>query len=141
MQKMKLYPKGFIFSDESLPKLPNYYKLETFLDTYNYWYDEDMCATTFEHKESFIIIHGEYVHIGIDNQFTEKGLLKHLLMSFHQDYDNFLDIMDYIAGRYAIIIGDRNNVFVYPDASNTRTIYYSTKHQSIASHVYLLKDQ
>lgn len=55
MRKMKLYPKGFIFSDESLPKVPNYYKVETFLDTYNYWFDEDVEPKFYEKKRNSLL--------------------------------------------------------------------------------------
>lgn len=52
-----------------------------------------------------------------------------------------MDVLDFIGGRYVIIIGNKDNVYVYPDAANTRTLYFSKSHNSIASHVYLLKNQ
>lgn len=141
MEKMKLYPKGFIFSEEDISRVPKQYQKLIIQDTYKYWFDEDETPHTYEKNDTFIIIHGEYVHIGLDNQYTEEGLLRYLLDYFISDYDEYLDILDHIAGRYVIIIGNKEEVYVYPDAANTRTLYFSTKHNSIASHVYLLKDQ
>src|SRR5699024_9802757 len=64
-----------------------------------------------------------------------------LLRNYNSNYTNFLNALDYIAGRYIIIIGNKENVDIYPDATITRTTYYSTEHNVIASHAALINDQ
>lgn len=139
--KNKLYPRGFIFSDEKMERLPNFYKQVKILDKYYYSYDQDVNYNVLTYNNDFIIIHGIYVHVAHDFQYTSEGLLKYLLESFKRDYDKFLETLDFIAGRYSIIIGDQTNVYVYPDAAHTRTTYFSTNRDVISSHVYLIRDQ
>ena len=138
---VRLYPRGFAFSDKSLEKIPDSYKQEQILNKYYYAYDTNMEINFIEKDNKFIIIHGEFLHIGIDFQFTQKGLLTNLLEYYFNDYNKFLDILDYISGRFVIIIGDNEDVCIFPDASNTRTTYFSLEIHTIASHVYLIQDQ
>lgn len=138
---VRLYPRGFAFSDEPIPRLPVDYEQKIVNNKYRYAYDKNIEINYFEDNERFIIIHGEYLHIGIDFQFTQKGLLKNLLNFYYNNYENFLETLDYISGRYVIIIGDTQDIMVFPDASNTRTTYFSLDKNIISSHVYLIQDQ
>src|SRR5699024_5025927 len=137
----KYYPRGFLFSDETLNMIPEYYKLKVILNKYYYYYDEDQQCDMLEIDNKFIVIHGEYLHIGTDNQFTRDELKRELLQCFFNDYNQYLETLDFIAGRYVIIIGDIDNINIYPDASNTRSTYYTTSQNVISSHVYLINDQ
>ena len=138
---VKLYPFGYTFSDKSLSHLPTHYEQIQINGKYYYSYDKDFKGFIKTEDEKFVLIHGEFVHVGIDNQYTESGLARHLLNSYYKDYDEFLDTLDFIAGRYVIIIGNKEEVELYPDATNSRTSYYSSQENIIASHVFLIRDQ
>lgn len=139
--QVSLYPRGFIFSDEAPAKLLNTYEQINIIDKFYYSYDINLESNVLVKDDKFIIIHGEYLHVGIDYQFTQSGLLNNLLDFYFNDYKLFLDVLDYISGRYVIIIGDHQEVMVFPDASNTRTTYFSLDKNLISSHVYLIQDQ
>lgn len=140
-KEVRLYPRGFIFSDEELGKLPSSYEQKKIINKYYYAFDKSLDYNLIEKDEKFIIIHGEYLHIGIDFQFTQEGLLNRLYEYYFNNYEKFLSTLDYIAGRFVIIIGDTQNVYVNPDASNTRTTYFSLEKNILSSHVYLIQDQ
>lgn len=137
----KLYPYGYIFSDEKNKKIPEYYNEVKVLDKYYYSFDESLLPNILESEDYFIIVHGDFVHVGIDYQYTSQGLLRNLLTNYINERDKFLDELDFIAGRYVIIIGNKEEVSIYPDAANTRTNYFSLEKNIIASHVYLINDQ
>src|SRR5699024_1371338 len=136
-----LYPRCFTFSTKQLGKLPENYKKINIIEKYFYAFDDNLEGNTLIEDNKFIIIHGEFLHIGIDYQFTQPGLLKNLLDFYFNDYEKFLETLDYISGRYVIIIGNRQDVMIFPDASNTRTTYFSLDENIISSHVYLIQDQ
>lgn len=138
---VRLYPRGFTFSTKQLGKLPENYKKINIIEKYFYAFDDNLEENTLIDDNKFIIIHGEFLHIGIDYQFTQPGLLKNLLDFYFNDYEKFLETLDYISGRYVIIIGNREDVMIFPDASNTRTTYFSLDENIISSHVYLIQDQ
>src|SRR5699024_9118730 len=94
----------------------------------------------FKKDDKFILIHGHFAHVGIKKQFSEKELLHYLLDNYESDYPEFLDTLDYIGGRFIIIIGNTDEVFIFPDATAARTAYYTLDKNIIASHLCMITD-
>jgi len=88
----------------------------------------------------FIIIHGLTIHVGLEKSFNDEELPTYLLEQFYSDNDEFLNTLDFIGGRFAIIIGDESNISVFHDATAARSIYYSEKYPIVSSHAHLIKD-
>lgn len=137
----RLYPFGYVFSDEKNINLPEHFDELKICEKYYYAFDSMSSKNILERNNNFLIIHGEFVHIGIDNQYTEQGLMERLFATYFSDYSSFLNLLDFISGRYVIIIGNLNEVKIFPDASNSRSNYYTTDKNSVASHVFLLSSQ
>jgi len=135
------YPFGYLFSDKKINNKPEHYNERIINEKYYYIYDNKTNPSVLTENDKFIIIHGEFLHIGIDYQLTNEGLVKRLFESYFIDYEKFLNLLDFIAGRYVIIIGNKDQVKVYPDASNTRSNYYSLKKNILSSHVFLINEQ
>lgn len=134
----RLYPFGYIFSDEKNENIPENFTELKVCDKYYYAFDDKLKENFIEKDGKFLIIHGEFIHIGIDNQYTNQGLTERLFSAYFFDHNVFLELLDFIAGRFVIIIGDLNDVKIYPDASNSRSNYYSITKNAVASHVSLL---
>lgn len=141
MENSNLYPRGFIFSDEKLENIPETYIQQTITNKYFFAYDNRMNSNIRIEGDKFLIIHGEFVHVGENFKFTHKGVMEYLFKNYFENHALFLDVLDFLAGRYVIIIGDKDGVYVYPDASNTRTTYFSVERNILSSHVYLIQDQ
>lgn len=135
------YPFGYLFSDQKINVKPDYYNEEVIIEKFHYIYSGRINPYILDDGNNFIIIHGEFLHIGIDYQLTNEGLVNRLFKSYFDDYPAFLNLLDFIAGRYVIIIGNKDKVRAYPDASNTRSNYYSLKQNIISSHVFLINAQ
>lgn len=137
---MKLYPLGYVFSDQELENIPGHYDKKIIQNRYFYYYDVDINPNIYMNEDAFILIHGEFVHVGIEEEMNKNELLEGLLDYYQNNYNKFLDTLDYIGGRFVIFIGDNENVEFYPDAANTRTTYYTTEHNIFSSHVALIRD-
>lgn len=140
LRENKLYPSGFIFTEESISKLPQYYKHISILDKYKFYYDSSMNPILYHYDNKFIIIYGHFVHAGFEKAIDDKELPKILLKTYSDDYDEFLSIIDFIGGRFVIIIGNENSTEVFQDATGARSTYYMMNKDVIASHIYLISD-
>lgn len=138
----KLYPFGFLFIKDEINelKVPEYYICQNINDKYYFYYDKANDHHFYELDDKFVIINGHYKHIGIEKTFENDELAKILLTNYYDNKESFLDILDFLAGRFVIIVGDTKDVEVYHDASGTRSVYYLKDKDAVSSHLYLLKD-
>lgn len=136
-----LYPYGFVFTDKQYKNIPKYYKRRNILDNYIYFYDERTPSIVYESNDVFVVIHGNFKHVGIHESMSADDLAKSLCDSYKKNYNHFLDTLDFIGGRFAIIIGDGDEIEIFNDATAMRSVYYTTDHQNfVASHFNLVKD-
>lgn len=140
MKEIQLYPYGYIFSDEFIENVPKRYSFKEILGKYKYHYDPIYGANVLEKGDSFIIIHGHFVGISDVGIIEQKELINILLNEFNDNYYKFLNSIDYIGGRYVIIIGSKENVYIYSDATNSRSTYYTNDRLVISSHSKLIQD-
>lgn len=137
---VRVYPYGFLFTEEQTENLPAYYNNKNILDKYFYYYDNQLKEFIVEKNGRFLIIHGEFIHIGINNMFSKTKLLNELFVLYEENYDAFLDTLDFISGRFVIIVGNCEKVEVYPDATNSRSAFFLENKHTIASHAHILND-
>lgn len=140
LSKNLQYPYGFIFSDQSISNYPEYYKQLTLLDKYFYYYDDRETPQIKTTESTFIIIHGNFIHIGSETNLSNIELADYLLTQFSSNYEEFLNTLDFVGGRYAIMIGNNEKVEIFNDASAMRSVFYALDHNIATSHYYLMKE-
>lgn len=138
--KLKLYPFGYVFSEGKLDTQPPSYVEEKIDSTYYYYFDEGTQHSISKNKDSFLIIHGDFVHIGIYNDIPQEDLTDTLLNLYINDYEEFLNTLDFIAGRFTIIVKRSTDIHIYPDATNGRSNYYTKDRVLASSHTKLIAD-
>lgn len=136
-QEIDHYPFGYVFSDFQIENLPKNYLHKKIINKFNYYYESNSNHESYQHDDTFIIIHGHFVYL--DDNF-QKNLLSNLLYNYITNYSHFLDMLDLLAGRYVILIHDGNDTMIFPDATASRTTYYSINFNIASSHVHLLND-
>lgn len=138
--KIRAYPNGFLFNIETvdLNNLPHYNYLN--VCGYNYYFDNDSTKQILEKDNHFIIIHGLYMHLDLEQGDISDSSAYMLLNLYMNDYEEFLNELDYTAGRHCIIIGNKDDVKIYPDATASRSVYYSVDFKAAASHTRLLNE-
>jgi len=67
-------------------------------------------------------------------------LCNFLLNLYIKNYNQFLEELDFIGGRYVVIVGNKNKLEIFPDATAARSSYYSEKETLVSSHVELIND-
>lgn len=137
---LRQYPYGFIFSELEFDDLPDSYKSVRVLNKFHYYYDT--YKNLYESDDNFIIIHGHFKFVGKNNdeEIGNHELPRILLNNYINDKINFLELLDFIGGRYVIIIGNSEHVEAYPDACMCRSIYYTVDRNILASHVEMITD-
>ncbi|TVT28884.1 hypothetical protein FO441_00975 [Salinicoccus cyprini] len=54
--------------------------------------------------------------------------------------NDWYDYMNYLNGRYIIIIFTSNELLIYPDATSMKPIFYNKTHKIVSSHEYIIKE-
>ena len=148
MEQFRLYPRGFVITRETIDSslLPETYKHVNILGDVDYYFDGDAPAMPApdiaidNERNAFLIVHGNCVHVRADTGEAKPPSAEHLLNLHRRNESSFLDTLDFLGGRFAIIAGDSRGVRIYQDAVGMRSVYYSTTHKIASSHLYLLND-
>ncbi|EKU47785.1 hypothetical protein [Staphylococcus massiliensis] len=140
---LRLYPNGFLLlkDNQDLKSIPDTFKRLDLLNDYYFYFEGKGRVQYLVSETRFIIISGHHSYVGQNEINDTSELLNKLLDAFYVEHDTFLNMIDFLGGRYAIIIGDNEEVYVYQDASGVRTVYFTEEHDAIASHLHLLVDQ
>ncbi|CAD2078901.1 hypothetical protein [Jeotgalicoccus meleagridis] len=136
----KLYPGGFILCEEQLSEIPSSYKKIKIANKYNYYFEETVEKSILTKNNTTMIIHGHSVYIDYDEIIEGKSLINKLLEEYNNNYSDFLKTLDFIAGRYVVMIISDSKFEVYQDAVGARSVYYMLDRDVISSHIHLIFD-
>lgn len=135
----KLYPLGFILTDKVIKNIPKYYNAEKVREYY-YYYDKNMPFKKYSNENFEIIIHGHFVYTDFESELVNKEVLPKLLNEFRTNYDLFLNSLDFLAGRYVVMIISDQIFEVFQDAVGARSVYYMLNENVLSSHLHLIED-
>lgn len=138
MSESNVYPYGFIIAAREMENLPATYRSANILDRYYFYYDKNMSFNHYNESDHFLLIHGHYTYVNPHEKIENSLIAKKLLKNYVNDYEKFLDLLEYLAGRYVVIVGDFENTYFYQDAVGSRSVYYSLTEAIAASHVNLI---
>lgn len=140
--KSRVFPNGFIFTDKDAYKLdlPDYYETELIINDFTYSYDKHSNKKILIKQDRFIIIHGLFTHIDLKKGNITNESPELLLNLYFEDKEKFLDSLNFLGGRFVIIVGDAKDFEIYPDASAMRTVFYHKDINIICSHIKMLEE-
>src|SRR5699024_11165918 len=81
----------------------------------------------------------KHIHTNTSTHLSATKI-KMTLFLYVSNKETFLDTLDFIGGRYVVIVGTENNAEIYTDATAMRSVYYANDYDLVASHFNLLKD-
>src|SRR5699024_861497 len=108
--------------------------LKCTIGEYDLHYSNDMDITVFEENNTQLAALGYMLDIR-NGDLTDKEILKSLSVS-----DDIERELDYINGRYVLIVNNEDSVTVYTDASALLPINYAENQKVIASHDILIEE-
>lgn len=101
---------------------------------YNLHYSNDMDVTVYEENNSQLIALGYMLDIR-DGDLTDIEILRNLSVSNNIDRE-----LDYINGRYVLVVNKEGKAEVYTDASALLPVNYAEKQRVISSHDILIEE-
>ena len=102
------------------------------IDSYKLVYDEHVYVEQYAEEESSITLVGYCFDIR-DGVKNEKDILKSLLQA-----ENIAEELEYLNGRYFIIINNDSKLMLYSDASQLQPLVYHEESKTLASHDHML---
>lgn len=101
---------------------------------YNLYYSNDMDITTLEKEDSQLIALGYLLDIR-NGDLTDEEILNNLSVSSDIDRE-----LDYINGRYVLIVNKNDKLAMHTDASALLPINYAANQKVISSHDILIEE-
>lgn len=117
------------------------YKFDTLLSDFNQIkIGEFYISSSYDVEiKSYFLLNCQVVLIGYifdirNGDLGEETILKNILES-----DNRYEELEFLNGRYNILIHDSNSTFVYSDASQLKPLFYNSQSELLSSHDELIK--
>lgn len=142
-----LYPRGFIAHHQSLETSgwegpPERFEHLSFGDFF-IWFDSERAPAMARSKGASVLVVGTAALVppGADQPEATADLqvvAEALHTALAKSQAHFLDALDYLGGRFAIIVEVGGLYRVFHDAHGTRTIYYFVDRPAFSSHAHLL---
>lgn len=141
------YPRGLLAYEKSeeAPQWdgpPAHFRNVNFFDL-SVWFDEERVPAVAGSDECSVLIYGMAAYVppaGTEVEATAdlQSIAGILQSALAEGQEGFLDSLDYLGGRYMIIVQAGGLYRVFNDAHGTRTVYYDVARQAFSSHVHLL---
>lgn len=132
------YVGGFLLSEDDLGEIGKFTKQE--LPNGLYWWSDNIVAEELVEglDQSFLLIRG---HWALTSPGCEDGpAARCLLESAQSSMDEFHEQLEYLSGRYVIILHLAGHTYVYNDTLGARTVFYCEKDRLVASHLHLIEE-
>ncbi|MGV0379123.1 hypothetical protein [Corynebacterium lehmanniae] len=137
-RRLKPFVGGFVLSEGDLGEVANFRKQK--LPNGLNWWSDDAVSEEFVQgdSENFLLIRG---HWSLTSPKGEgKDTASYLLARAQDDLDKFHEELEYLSGRYVILVGLSGKTYLYNDTLGARTVYYSVENRIVASHLRILQD-
>lgn len=131
-----LYKRGFVLADRPVNSPHTHWPVRQ-LPGYWLCYDPLNSLTVVEHEDRWCALLGMVIDV-FDPELTPQQIVSNLVKHACSSYTAFLDYLDYLNGRFILILGDRIEARLYQDACGMRSVFYSTEHCLVSSHLDLL---
>lgn len=127
--------KAFLIED-NIEEIDGFYKILT-TEQANVFISKDYEYYKLEMNNKTAILMG-YCYDIRDADISNEKVLEELLKL--EDKDSWYKFMDYLNGRFVIILSVKEKLYVHSDATNMKPIFYNEKHKIVASHEYIIKE-
>ena len=132
------YVGGFLMSENDLGTIGKFTKQE--LPNGLYWWSDNIVAEELVEglDRSFLLIRG---HWALTSPGCEdRPAARCLLEAAQSSMDEFHEQLEYLSGRYIIVLHLAGHTYVYNDTLGARTVFYCEKDRLVASHLHLMEE-
>lgn len=138
MEENLKYPIGFLLTKYDFDNKYgwNQYKLQ---DNWDLYYSSTNEFTQSMINGNQIIVLGYFFDIR-DGEMEAKFIVDKLLMSIQESYDQFLEELAYLSGRFLLILTHNGEMKLFNDAAGLRNVCFHKYSDIIASHDSLVNE-
>lgn len=131
-----LYKRGFVLADRPMSSPHPHWPATKLL---NYWlcYDPLNSLIVVEHEDNWCALLGSVIDI-FDPELSPNQIVTKLAKHACSSYTAFLEYLDYLSGRFILLLGNHKDIKLFQDACGMRSVFYSTEQHIAASHINLL---
>lgn len=147
MISLELYRKGFIIypADTGEFVKPDSYVTKKINEVFCISHDSGYPVSVVEEDGVYCVVIGVVLDtksFKLDRKFISENILNMIGGDVDSAFKNehFLDYLDYLNGRYCIVLIKNDSMYVTNDASGMRTVFYHDSLNIIASHYNLLNE-
>jgi hypothetical protein len=141
-----LFKRGFLLTNEEIncknefiaKYILKYWKCHK-IRCYNLYCEPTNLFNSIKDSNYKIIVLGKILD-PINFISNPKIIIKNLADNYQKSFEKFLNYLDYLSGRFVIILFSKSRSFILNDAAGTRTIFYDISKESIiiSSHSSLI---
>lgn len=138
-----LYKRGFVIATERalfVGKLPKYWQIIDLPNQSCIAYDPENTLVFSEKKEVWVCLCGSYCMDTTAGHMDMQLIVDNLAKALFVSDESFYDYLDELNGRFVCIFSKKGSVSVLNDATASRSVYYATDREVIASHYNLVHD-
>lgn len=128
----------FLITRGKLENIPEYLNQVEKLTSAYFYYEKSSNLTQVIDEDVNIIMLGYVLDIR-DSKKDSNEILKHLSKQYKISREYFYDALDYLNGRYILIVDDSDDTQVYTDATSMKPIYYWNK-ELFGSHEVIVRE-
>lgn len=127
---------GFVYTTNEYQSVAHFKQIQL-PGNRSFWCDDSKTLSIkITDDQHFAIVYGHFVDT-LEN-VSDKELANSLLSAWQVGTEAFHSRIDRLAGRYVVCIGNKEESFVYHDATGLRSVYYSDESNLASSHINLL---
>lgn len=136
IQKNVPFASGFVLSNLDFGSIAHFEKRA--LPNGLWWWSDSFVSEDQASAENgdFVIIRGHWASGSMDGKNDSSA--RRFLHLAQESIELFEDELDYLCGRYLIILHLHGKTWIYNDAIGSRTVYYSADRSIAAAHLNLL---
>ena len=138
-----LYKRGFVIATERalfVGKLPKYWQIIDLPNQSCIAYDPENTLVFSEKKDVWVCLCGSYCMDTTAGHMDMQLIVDNLAKALFVSDESFYDYLDELNGRFVCIFSKKGSVSVLNDATASRSVYYATDREVIASHYNLVHD-
>lgn len=142
-----LFPRGFIAYHQSVNTFgwegpPQRFQQLSFGELF-IWFDSERTPAVTRSESAAVLVLGTAAFVppaaeDADSTADLQIVAETLHAALAKSQEHFLDALDYLGGRFAILVEVDGLYRVFHDAHGTRTIYYDVDRPAFSSHAHLL---
>ncbi len=132
-----LFCRGFLICKQTGVKITPYFSSQKLNNNYTLYLHTMISETHAKCENKTIYVLG-LAYFSNEKYISDLSVAESLSNELKKSRTDFLNTLDFMGGRYVILIVDNENIEVFGDTCGARAVFYSNKSECFGSHLELV---